>query len=224
MHLMYSIFLLWKRFLVSINVTRDWTHFLSQFCTATSVSFLLADTLKSVICPFDIFFHTENTTLVCFCMGCKTPVTWWVAFTQRLHLNTISAVPDIFYLVLRLAELNLVSAELIWFLLRCHCMSCTWPFATLCHPRQRYETILYVYIYDSNADKCMGSCVLTSQCGIYLHIVSVCKWKWMQSEVRIRSRKDECVTCQQSAVLLSVACLWTHLLMCDFLQVISSPL
>lgn len=38
-----------------------------------------------------------------------------------------------------------------------------------------------------------------------------------------RQERQSCVTCKTTAVL-SVVCLWTHLLMCDFLQVISTEL
>lgn len=61
-----------------------------------------------------------------------------------------------------------------------------------------------------------------------LNLMHKCHWAWqylcmqlkinaITSEKKRQERQDR-VACRQSAVL-SVVCLWTHLLMCDFLQV-----
>lgn len=137
-----SFFILWKCLYICVNVTPELTVS-PPFLHCYKCQFLLADALKSVVCLLDMFSHKKHTS-VCFCMGCKTLVDggWeknagW-AFTHKLHLYTIFAVPEMFCQVLKLVELNLVSAERIWFcwaLSAYHCISprkknfnCTVPY------------------------------------------------------------------------------------------------
>lgn len=104
LYLLRSVFF-WENMLFAfINVTLDWTHFPDLFLLLQEFFKLMLWNLWSVSWTY---FHTENTALVCFCVGCKTLVSCWVekhagrAFTQKLHLSTISGVRDIFSLVLK---------------------------------------------------------------------------------------------------------------------------
>lgn len=192
-------------------------------------------------------FHRENTSMTVFFpsffTGCKTLVTAGQTrpkvafFTQKLHLCTISALPCV-----KASRLSLVSAELIWLCLAFvrPCIICL--FASACHPGQRaFLALQNLSVSPRKISKCTGKnvtglmmCVNAADFTppVLLHglqtgretLNCVCMQMKIHAISSEKTSRKECAVFQQSAVFLSVVCLRTHLLMCDFLQVISSPL